>query len=191
MDPGTVLLIVLLAIVAMAGGVAITLAVLVSRGLYSVARASKPGVDKLRRQALKVRATTGAGPARELAAMRVKLLEALESTDRSLAAAAGARQHTGNLPAIVGTLRSAGAVVERQLAVAAKDPDPAIQKVYAQTLGVQVEQIAATATGVRTALARAAQPAGDADLGDLARRLDIEAKMLDNWSATYTQLGRD
>ena len=62
---------------------------------------------------------------------------------------------------------------------------------YAQTLGVQVEQIAATATGVRTALARTAQPTGRRIMACLARRLDIEAKMLDNWSATYTQLGRD
>ncbi|WP_427015599.1 hypothetical protein ACQCSX_12290 [Pseudarthrobacter sp. P1] len=191
MDPGTVLLVVLLAIVAMAGGVFITLAILLSRGIHTVARASKPGVDKLRRQALKVRAQTGAGPGRELASLRVRLLEALEATERSLGVAMDSRQHTGNLPEILKTLQHAGSVVERQLAVAAKDPDPAIQKVYAQTLGVQVEQISATATGVRTALARTAQPMADTDIGALARRLEIEAKMLDNWSATYTQLGKD
>lgn len=191
MDPGTVLLIVLLAIVVMGGAVFITVAILLSKGIHSAARVSKPGIAKLRRQALKVRAQSGTGPGRELAALRVKLLEALEATERSLDAAVGARQHTGNLPQILATLKNAGSVVERQLAVAAKDPDPAIQKVYAQSLGVQVEQISATATGVRTALARTATPMADADLGELARRLDIEAKMLDNWSATYTQLGKD
>jgi hypothetical protein len=81
-------------------------------------------------------------------------------------------------------------VVDRQLAVAERDPDRGIQRVYAQTLGVQVEQILQTSTGVRQALARTSQPMTAVDISELTRRLDVEAKMLDNWAATYTQLGR-
>lgn len=191
MDPGTVLLIILLVIIVVVLGVMITAGILISRGVIGLVRLSKPSVEKARRSALKVRVQTGTGPVRDLLELRLQLQESLEATVRSLTVAKNAQQYTGNLEYIVQTLTQAGSVVERQLLVAQKDPDPGIQRVYAQTLGVQVHQITQTAGGVRSALASAAQPMTDVDLADLTRKLDIEAQMLQKWSATYTELGND
>ena len=119
------------------------------------------------------------------------LQESLEATRRSLDVAQGTGQYTGNLESIVDTLQQTGAVMEHQLLVAQQEPDPAVQSLYAQTLGSQVEQIAETATGVRNALASAAASAGDIDVKDLTRTLEVEADMLQKWSKTYTDLGTD
>lgn len=190
MDAGTVLLIILLGVVAVAGLAAILLGTLVIRVGLLVARRAAPGAVLMRRGVLQFRAQTGPEQRRELAAMRLRLRDSLAATARSLGVAMDSRQHIGNLAYIVRTLDHAAGVLDRQLAVAEKDPDRSIQRVYAQTLGVQVEQILQTSTGVRQALARTSQPMTAVDVSELTRRLDIEAKMLDNWSATYTQLGR-
>lgn len=189
MDFGTVFLILMLVIIAIVVGVGITLAVLVSRGVLSLAKMSKPKIESAKRSALKVRAETSAGPVGAILKQRVALAESLDATRRSLGVARSTGQYTGNLESIFATLEQAGTVVEHQLLVAQQEPDASIQAVYAKTLGVQVEQITKTATGVRNALASTGAPAGSADLKDLTRTLEIEATMLKNWSKTYTELG--
>lgn len=190
MDAGTVLLVILLGIVVVAGGAAITLGALLFRAGRILALMAAPGGQRIRRGLLQVRAQTASGGRRELAGMRLRLGDALAATKRSLAVSMDSRQHIGNLAYIVRTLDHAAGVVDRQLAVAERDPDRGIQRVYAQSLGVQVEQILQTSAGVRQALARTARPMTAVDISDLTRRLDVEARMLDNWSTTYTQLGR-
>ncbi|HEY8294518.1 MAG TPA: hypothetical protein VIG41_04210 [Micrococcaceae bacterium] len=190
MDAGTVLLIILLGIVVVVGSTAVTFGVLLYQAGRMVVRRAAPGTERVRRGVLAFRAQTGPEQRRELAAMRLRLRDSLAATARSLGVAMDSRQHIGNLAYIVRTLDHAAGVVDRQLAVAEKDPDRGIQRVYAQTLGVQVEQILQTSTGVRQALARTAQPMTAVDVSELTRRLDIEAKLLGNWSATYAQLGR-
>jgi len=190
MDAGTVLLIILLGIVAVGGTTALILGTLLFRVGLLVARRTAPGAALMRRGVLQFRAQSGPQQRRELAGMRLRLRDSLAATGRSLGVAMDSRQHIGNLAYIVRTLEHAGSVVDRQLAVAERDPDRGIQRVYAQTLGVQVEQILQTASGVRQALARTSQPMTAVDISELTRRLDVEAKMLDNWAATYTALGR-
>lgn len=189
MDIGTVFLIIMLVIIAIVVGVGITLAVLVSRGVLGLAKMSKPKIESAKRSALKVRAETSAGPVGAILKQRVALADSLDATRRSLGVARSTGQYTGNLESIFATLEQAGTVVEHQLLVAQQEPDASIQAVYAKTLGVQVEQITQTATGVRNALASTGAPAGSADLKDLTRTLEIEATMLKNWSKTYTELG--
>lgn len=189
MDPGTVFLIIVLVIILIVVGVAVTVGVLISRGVLGLVKMSKPKYELAKRNALKVRAQSTGGPVGEIMKQRIRLQEALEATGRSLAVAQGTRQYTGNLDSIFRTLQQAGAVVDNQLHVAQQDPDPAVQGVYSKTLGVQVEQITHTATGIRNALAGAAAAMTDVDLKDLTRTLEIEATMLKNWSATYTDLG--
>ncbi|GAA4655574.1 hypothetical protein [Arthrobacter cryoconiti] len=188
MDGVTAFLIIILVILAIVVGVGITVAVLVSRGVLTLVKLSKPKYESAKRSAFKVRAEATSGPAGEIMKQRVHLADSLEATRRSLEAAAGTRQYTGNLGSIFTTLVHAGTVLETQLLVAQRDPDPAVQAVYAKTLGVQVEQVAGTATGIRNALASAASPMSEVDLSDLTRTLEIEATMLKNWSATYTGL---
>ena len=190
MDAGTALLIILLCLVMTFIAAAVTLGLLAVRAGRSLVRRVAPGTERVRRGALAYRAQTGPQQRRELAAMRLKLRDSLAATARSLGVAMDSRQHIGNLAYIVRTLEHAGGVVDRQLAVAERDPDRGIQRAYAQTLGVQVEQILQTSTGVRQALARTTQPMTALDISELTRRLDVEAKMLDNWAATYSQLGR-
>ncbi|WP_434615733.1 hypothetical protein [Arthrobacter sp. A5] len=187
MDPGSVLLIVLLGILLMFLAAAITAGILLYRGARGLVRRAAPGA-RARRGALIHRARTGTPHRRGLATSRLRLQDSLAATNRSLGVAADSRQHVGNLGYIVQTLNHAAHVVDRQLAVAEKEPDPDVQRAYAQTLGAQTEQILQTAAGVRQALARTSQPMTAVDLSELMRRLDIEAKMLDNWTATYTRL---
>ena len=191
MDFGTVLLILSLVIIAIVLAVAITLGVLVYRGALSLAKKSKPRIESAKLNALKVRAESSTGPVADVLKQRVALAESLEATRRSLGVAQSTGQYTGNLESIFNTLQQTGAVMEHQLVVAQREPDPAVQSLYAKTLGVQVEQITQTARGVRNALASAAAPAGEVDLKDLTRTLEIEAAMLKNWSKTYTDLGQD
>jgi hypothetical protein len=191
MDPVTGLLILALVIIAIVLAVAITLGVLVYRGALTLANRSKPRIEYAKRRALKMRAESSSGPVADILKQRVALQESLESTGRSLGVAQATGQYTGNLGSIFTTLQQAGAVMEHQLVVAQQEPDPAVQALYAKTLGVQVEQINQTARGVRNALASAAAPAGDVDMKDLTRTLEIEAAMLRNWSKTYTDLGKD
>nr|MBW4094774.1 hypothetical protein [Acidobacteriota bacterium] len=99
-------------------------------------------------------------------------------------------QHLGRLEQIVENLNHAAGELDGQLKVAQKDPDPRIREVYAQTLGVHVQQILETSTGVRKALAASAQPIVAVGLGELTRKLDVETAMLANWSRTYQQLGQ-
>ncbi len=188
MDPGSVLLIVLLGIVVAFAAAAITAGILLYRGARGLVRRTAPGA-RARRGALTYRARTGTPQRRGLAATRLQLQDSVGATNRSLGVAVDSRQHVGNLGYIVQTLNHAASVVDRQLAVAEKDPDPAVQHAYAQTLGAQTEQILQTAAGVRQALARTSQPMTAVDLSELTRRLDIEAKMLDNWATTYLHLG--
>jgi hypothetical protein len=189
MDPGTVFLIISLVIIAIVLGAGITIAVLVSRGVLGLMKLSKPKIESAKRTALKARAQTTAGPLGDVMKQRVHLQESLDATQRSLAVAQSTRQYTGNLDAIFRTLQQAGAVLENQLAVAQREPDPAVQAAYAKTLGGQVEQVAQTSKGIRSALAAAAAPMTDVDVKDLTRTLEIEATMLKNWSTTYTDLG--
>lgn len=189
MDFGTVFLIIMLVIIAIVVGVGVTLAVLVSRGVLGLAKMSKPKIESAKRGALKVRAESSGGPVGAILKQRVALAESLDATRRSMGVARSTGQYTGNLDSIFATLEQAGTVVEHQLLVAQQEPDTSIQAVYAKTLGVQVEQITQTATGVRNALASTGAPAGSTDLKDLTRTLEIEATMLKNWSKTYTQLG--
>lgn len=189
MDFGTAFLIIMLVIILVVVGAAVTVGVLVSRGVLSLVKVSKPKYEMARRSALKVRAQSTGGPLGEIMKSRIRLQESLEATARSLAAAQSTRQYTGNLDSIFRTLQQAGAVVETQLQVAQADPDPAVQGIYAKTLGTQVGQITQTAQGIRNALASAATPMADVDLADLTRTLEIEATMLKNWSSTYTDLG--
>ncbi|WP_125613952.1 hypothetical protein [Specibacter cremeus] len=191
MDSGTVILVIALVIIALVVGGIVTVAVLVSRGVVGLVRWSKPGLERAKFEALKVRAQSGTGPSSALMGLRIHLREALEATARSLDVANSAQQYTGNLEPIVRTLQQAGAAIEQQLVVAQKDPDPAIQTMYAQTLGAHVKQIMTTAAGVRNALAATARPLTDVDLAAVTRKLDIEAQMLRNWSQTYTELGND
>ncbi len=191
MDPGTVFLILMLVIIAIVLGVAITLGVLIYRGALSIAKISKPKIESAKRSVLKVRAESSTGPVAEILKQRVALQDALEATRRSLGVAQSTGQYTGNLESIFNTLQQTGAVMDHQLLVAQQEPDRAVQSLYAKTLGVQVEQITQTALGVRNALASAAAPAGDVDMKDLTRTLEIEATMLKNWSTTYTDLGQD
>lgn len=191
MDLGTVFLILMLVIIAIVVGVAITVGVLISRGVVSLVKVSKPKYESAKRSALKMRAESTTGPVGEILRQRVELAESLEATRRSLDVAQGTRQYTGNLESIFNTLQQTGSVMEHQLLVAQQEPDPAVQSLYAKTLGVQVEQITQTATGVRNALASATAPSGDVDLKDLTRTLEIEAAMLKKWSKTYTDLGTD
>ena len=191
MDFGTVFLILMLVIIAIVVGVTITVGVLISRGVLSLVKFSKPKYESAKRSALKVRADSTTGPMGEILKQRVALTESLEATRRSLDVAQGTRQYTGNLESIFTTLQQTGSVMEHHLLVAQQEPDPSVQSLYAKTLGVQVKQITQTATGVRNALASAAAPAGDVDLKDLTRTLEIEAAMLQKWSKTYTDLGSD
>lgn len=191
MDFGTVFLILMLVIIAIVVGVAIVMGVLIRRGVLGLMKISKPKYESAKRNALKARAETSTGPVAEILKQRVALAESLEATRRSLAVAQSTGQYTGNLEQIFNTLQQTGAVMEHQLLVAQQEPDPAVQGLYSKTLGVQVEQITQTAKGVRNALASAAAPTGDVDLKDLTRTLEIEATMLKNWSATYTDLGKD
>lgn len=191
MDFGTVFLILMLVIIAIVVGVTITVGVLISRGVLSLVKFSKPKYESAKRSALKVRADSTTGPMGEILKQRVALTESLEATRRSLDVAQGTRQYTGNLESIFTTLQQTGSVMEHHLLVAQQEPDPSVQSLYAKTLGVQVKQITHTATGVRNALASAAAPAGDVDLKDLTRTLEIEAAMLQKWSKTYTDLGSD
>lgn len=189
MDAGTVFLIIVLVIIAIVLGVGITLAVLVSRGVVGLVRMGKPKYQLAKRNAMKIRAESTTGPTGEILKQRIRLQESLEATARSLAAAEATHQYTGNLPSIFRTIQQAGGVLETQLLVAQKDPDPAVQGAYVKTLGAQIEQLIHTSTGIRNALATASSPVSDADMKDLSRSLEIEATMLKNWSATYTQLG--
>lgn len=189
MDFGTVILIIALVAIAVVLGVGITLAVLISRGVLGLVNKSKPRYELAKRNALKVRAQSTGGPLGDVMKQRIRLQESLEATQRSLAVAQSTRQYTGNLDAIYRTLQQAGAVLEHQLLVAQKEPDPAVQAAYAQTLGGQAEQVIQTSAGIRSALAAAAAPMTDVDVKDLTRTLEIEAAMLKNWSATYTDLG--
>ncbi|NVM93587.1 hypothetical protein [Arthrobacter wenxiniae] len=189
MDFGTVILIIALVAIAVVVGVGVTLAVLISRGVLSLVNKSKPKYELAKRNAFKVRAQSTAGPLGDVMKQRIRLQESLEATQRSLAVAQSTRQYTGNLDSIFGTLRQAGTVLENQLLVAQREPDPAVQAAYAQTLGGQVAQVIQTSTGIRSALAAAAAPMTDVDVKDLTRTLEIEATMLKNWSATYTDLG--
>ncbi|NVM98739.1 hypothetical protein [Arthrobacter sp. SDTb3-6] len=189
MDFGTAVLIIALVVIAVVLGVGITLAVLISRGVLGLVNRSRPRYEQARRNALKVRAQATGGPLGDVMKQRIRLQESLEATQRSLAVAQGARQYTGNLNSIFGTLRQAGTVLENQLLVAQSEPDPAVQAAYAKTLGGHVEQVVQTSTGIRSALAAAAAPMTDVDFKDLTRTLEIEAIMLKKWSATYTDLG--
>lgn len=189
MDAGTVFLIIVLVIIVIVLGVGVTLAVLVSKGVLGLVRMGKPKYEIAKRNALKVRAETATGPSGELLRLRVRLQESLEATARSLAVAEQTHQYTGNLPGILRTIQQAGGVLENQLLVAQKDPDPTIQNAYVKTLGAQVEQVTHTATGIRNALAQAASPVTDSELKDVTRTLEVEATMLKNWSKTYTDLG--
>ena len=191
MDFGTVFLILMLVIIAIVVGGAITLGILIRRGVVGLVKISKPKYESAKRSALKVRADSTTGPMGEILKQRVALTESLEATRRSLDVAQGTRQYTGNLESIFTTLQQTGSVMEHHLLVAQQEPDPSVQSLYAKTLGVQVKQITQTATGVRNALASAAAPAGDVDLKDLTRTLEIEAAMLQKWSKTYTDLGSD
>ncbi|MCQ9164813.1 hypothetical protein [Arthrobacter sp. STN4] len=189
MDFGTAVLIIALVVIAVVLGVGITLAVLISRGVLGLVNRSRPRYEQARRNALKVRAQATGGPLGDVMKQRIRLQESLEATQRSLAVAQGARQYTGNLNSIFGTLRQAGTVLENQLLVAQSEPDPAVQAAYAKTLGGHVDQVVQTSTGIRSALAAAAAPMTDVDFKDLTRTLEIEATMLKKWSATYTDLG--
>lgn len=189
MDIGTVLLVILLVIIAFGVGAAITLGVLISRGVVGLVKFGKPKYESAKRSALKVRAESSTGPTGAILKQRVALQESLDATRRSLEAAQTAGQYAGNLPSIFATLEQTGSVIERQLLVAQQEPEPAVQALYAKTLAGQVEQITQTATGVRNALASTAAPACGDDLKDLTRTLEIEATMLANWSKTYTDLG--
>ncbi len=191
MDFGIVFLILMLVIIAIVVGGAITLGILIRRGVVGLVKISKPKYESAKRSALRVRADSTTGALGEILQQRVVLQESLEATRRSLDVAQGTGQYTGNLESIVDTLQQTGAVMEHQLLVAQQEPDPAVQSLYAQTLGSQVEQIAETATGVRNALASAAASAGDIDVKDLTRTLEVEADMLQKWSKTYTDLGTD
>ena len=189
MDASTALLIIALVIIAVVLGIGITLAVLISRGVLGLVHKSKPKYELAKRNALKVRAQSTGGPLGDVMKQRIHLQESLDATQRSLAVAQSTRQYTGNLDSIFRTLKQAGTALEHQLLVAQKEPDPAVQAAYAKTLGGQVEQITRTSAGVRNALAAAAAPMTDVDVRDLTRTLEIEAAMLKNWSATYTDLG--
>ncbi len=189
MDFGTVFLIIALVVIAVVLGVGVTVAVLISRGVLGLVSRSRPKYELAKRNALKVRAQSTSGPLGDVMKQRIRLQESLDATQRSLAVAESTRQYTGNLDSIFRTLRQAGTVLEHQLLVAQQEPDPAVQAAYASTLGGQVEQVAQTSTGIRRALAAAAAPMTDVDLKDLTRTLEIEAAMLKNWSATYTDLG--
>lgn len=191
MEFGTVFLILTLVVIAIVLGVGITLAVLVSRGVLGLVKIGKPKYESAKRSALKVRAESSTGPVAEILKQRVALAEALEATGRSLAVAQGAGQYTGNLEPIFASLQQAGKVIEHHLLVAQQEPESAVQALYAKTLGTQVDQITQTATGVRQALASTAAPAGDVDLANLTRTLEIEATMLTKWAQTYTELGDD
>lgn len=191
MEFGTVFLILSLVIVAIFLGVAVTLGILVSRGVIGLAKFSKPRIESAKRSALKVRAGSSTGPVAEILKQRVALQESLEATHRSLGVAQSTGQYTGNLESIFKTLQQTATVMEHQLIVAQQEPEPAVQALYAKTLSVQVEQITQTARGVRNALASAGAPTAEVDLKDLTRTLEIEASMLKNWSKTYTDLGED
>ncbi len=188
MDAGSVLLILLLLIVVVVGAGVTVGGVLLYRGGRSVARRVAP-VSRARRGALIYRTKSPDPQRRGLAVTRLHLQDSLAATNRSLAVAVDSRQHVGNLGYIVQTLNHAAGVLDRQLAVAEKEPDPAIARVYAQTLGTQSQQVLHTCAGVREALARTSQPMTAVDISALTRRLDVEAKVLDNWAATYTRLG--
>ncbi|MBP2412472.1 hypothetical protein JOF48_001271 [Arthrobacter stackebrandtii] len=191
MDLWTVVFIVILVVIALVVVAIVTGGVMLSRGVLGLVKKGKPKYESAKRSALKVRAESTSGPVGEILRQRVSLQESLEATRRSLDVAEGTGQYTGKLPSIFATLEQAGTVMEHQLLVAQQEPDLAIQGVYAKNLAGQVEQITQTATGVRKALASAAAPAGDSDLQDLTRSLEIEATMLKNWSKTYTDLGND
>lgn len=191
MDPVAAVLVLILVIIAVVLGVAITAGVLVRRGVVGLVKISKPKYESAKRSALKARAETSTGPVAEILKCRIALADSLDATQRSLDVAQSTGQYTGNLASIFTTLQQAGTVMEHQLLVAQQEPDPAVQGLYAKTLGVQVEHITETATGVRNALASAAAPASDVDLKDLTRTLEIEATMLKKWSTTYTDLGKD
>ncbi|MCZ2401839.1 hypothetical protein IV498_01235 [Paenarthrobacter sp. Z7-10] len=188
MDPGSVILIVILILVLVVVGTVTAGGLLLYKGARGVARRAAPSAETVRRGVLRVQARAASGSRGELAGMRSTLADSLSATRRSLDIARESDQHTGNLAHIVQTLDEAGAIIDRQLAVAEKDPDASIQQLYAQTLGAQVEQILQTSTGVRQALATSTQPMAPVDLDELTRALSSEAKLLEHWARTYAQL---
>lgn len=191
MDGITAFLIIILVVIAIVVAVGVTAFLLISKGVKGLVKASTPKIKAAKRNALKVRAESTPGNLGAVLKHRVALQESLEATGRSLAVAQNSGQYTGNLEGIFRTLQQAGVVMDHHLAVAAQEPDSAVQGLYAKTLGAQVEQITQTATGVRNALAGAAASTNRADMADLTRSLEIEAKMLENWSKTYTDLAGD
>lgn len=191
MDLWTVVFIVILVIIAIVITVIVTGGVMLTRGISGLVKKGKPKYEVAKQNALKVRAETTSGPLGDILRQRVALQESLEATRRSLQVAENSGQYTGNLGAIFTTLEQSGAAMAHHLQVAQQEPDLKIQGVYAKNLAAQVEQITQTAAGVRKALAGAAASTDRADMAELTRSLEIEAKMLENWSKTYTDLAGD
>ncbi len=154
------------------------------------------GIRRIRRSptlttgALAIRAAARQGSSREIARMRLRVRQAMSSTERSLAAARAAHEPVGELPAIVASLRHAGKALDRQLRLAQSDPDPAVQHTIATALAPQVEQLVRTASDVRQAAAQTSATMSAADLDPLAADLTTEAAVLKTWRQTYRRLSQ-
>ena len=188
MDAGSVFLVVLAGLFLIGVTIAGAAGFVAYRILRAIVRRVRP-VRRIQRGTLRYQTLSGPAGRRQLHLLRWQLRNSIEATQRSLAVAGQCSQRVGDLPYITQTLTFAAGALDRQLSVAAKDPDPAVQGMYANNLSAHVNQVVQTASGVRQALARTAQPMTDLDLTELTRRLALEARLLDNWSATYSRLG--
>ncbi len=142
------------------------------------------------RRMMTIAAKARGGPAGELAALRVRLGQALESTDRALAYAERLEQPVGYLPRIGAELARSGASLDQQLRLAQRDPDAETQRGLVAVLKPQVESVTTSAAALRRALAEAAHSVTAHDLDAVSQDLDHEVVAMTNWSRTYTRLGR-
>jgi hypothetical protein len=145
--------------------------------------------DFFERRVLTVTARAHPGRTGEIATLRLRLQDSVESTHRALAAAEHADQPVGYLPSIGADLARVSAPLAAQLALAQREPDPTIQRSQLDALRPQVDQVCDAAADIRRALADAANSMTTRQLDQVSADLDSEVKAMASWSATYRRIG--
>lgn len=164
------------------------LAVVIGIGLAATAAAVAIAVLVLRRLLIAARETAdravtrarsyGVGPASEVARLRVRLADEVSALRSVVATARAEDWPLGDAPSLTARLEAAAAALDGHLRAAAREPDAAVRRRVARELAPRVDQLAASARGVREGLCAGALAVDAAGWSAVAADCGIEAHAL-------------
>lgn len=129
-----------------------------------------------------------AGPARELATLRLALDRATDYTARSVALAQQAGRPVGDLPALTRRLVGLRSALDGELALLEQEPDPARLQAVLPAARARTEEVTAAATRIRNALGQVEAADSGADVAALTADVTTEINALQAGVATLREL---